>query len=288
MTGYVNSDFVSMEKASLQVTDLAIQRGFAIFDFFRTVNFIPLFLDDYLSRFYKSADQIGLNAGKSAAELRQVIAELISKNDIPEVGYKIILTGGCSDDGYHPAQPNFMILPYKLDMLALNVSNKSFNLVTYEYRRELPTIKSTNYLVGVWLARQVEQRKADDVLYVKDGIITEAPRSNIFIVSKEGSVVTPKEDVLEGITRKKIIELASRKLKVELRKVTEDELYSAAEVFLTSTTKRVTPVIKINDSVIGNGKPGEITQMLLQQFMELEERYIAQRTQLHFAHKQVS
>src|SRR5207253_3053662 len=97
-----------------------------------------------------------------------------------------------------------------------------------------------------------------------------------FIVTKDRKVVTPAENVLHGITRMKVLEIAGEKYKAEEREISVDELKSAAEVFLTSTTKRLLPVLKIDDIVVGDGKPGEITRELYRSFLQCEEKFCGQ------------
>jgi branched-subunit amino acid aminotransferase/4-amino-4-deoxychorismate lyase len=99
--------------------------------------------------------------------------------------------------------------------------------------------------------------------------VLEFPRANVFAVTKSGTVITPGENVLKGITRMMVLQLAEKKYKVEKRQVTVNELYNAAEVFLTSTTKRILPVLKINGQII-SGKPGAITVDLYNSFLQLE------------------
>ncbi len=124
-------------------------------------------------------------------------------------------------------------------------------------------------MIAIWLRDKLKQHKADDVLYVKDDLVLEFPRANVFAITKSGTVITPDENVLKGITRMMVLQLAEKKYKVEKRQVTVNELYNAAEVFLTSTTKRILPVLKINGQII-SGKPGAITVDLYNSFLQLE------------------
>ncbi len=263
MIAFVNDKFIEEASAVLQVGDLSIQRGFAIFDYFRTRNFIPLFLDNYLDRFFNSAHLIRLNPLHSREELKEIINELIHRNAIADCGFKMILTGGYSADGFEPAAPNFIIIPQTLQLATREKFEKGLNIILHQYMRDLPAIKSTNYLMSISLLDKLKQQQADDVLYVKENVVLEFPRANVFIVTKSGMVVTPQDNVLSGITRMKTVEIAQKKYKVEERQVTGDELWNAAEIFLTSTTKRIMPVLKINDYMVSGGKPGEVPNGIL-------------------------
>jgi len=273
MIAYINREFIEEKDTVLHTGDLSIQRGFAIFDYFRTRNFIPLFIDQYLNRFFNSAAMIGLQPLHTKEELKGVINELIFRNNIAESGFKMILTGGYSADSFEPALPNFIILQQPLQLPTKEKFHKGISIILHEYMRDLPEIKSTNYLMAIWLRDKVKQQKADEVLYVKDNVALEFPRANVFAVTKAGTVVTPEENVLNGITRMMVLQLAEKKYTVEKRPLTVEELYNAAEVFLTSTTRRILPVLKINDQIISEGKPGAITLNLYNSFLRFEEEF---------------
>lgn len=280
MLAFINSGFIEQEKAVLGITDLAIQRGYGIFDFFRTRNYIPLFLDDYLNRFYRSANTLRLQPLHTREELKSIITEMIRLNNQPDAGYKMILTGGYSEDSYQVSTPNFIIVQQPVQLPSQEKFDKGFNILTHEYIREVPEAKSINYLTGIYLSKEVQQQKADEVLYYSGANVLEFPRANVFIVTKNNTIVTPAKCILHGITRMKVLELAGKKHRVEERAVSVEELKSAAEVFLTSTTKRILPVLTVDGITIGNGKPGEITTSIYHSFLEIEEKIAHEKTLL--------
>lgn len=275
MIAYVNNGFTALENATIGIGDLAIQRGYGIFDFFRTSNNVPLFLDDYLDRFYHSAQILRLQPEEGREKLKDIIFELIRRNNTPVSGFRMILSGGYSPDSYEPASPNSIVIQSAIELPTEEKYLKGVRIITHEYMRDLPDAKSINYLMGIYLQPKVKRLNADDVLYYKNNFILEFPRSNVFIVTKEGTVVTPAKNVLKGITRMKILELANKSFKVEEREVTKDELMNAAEVFVTSTTKRILPVVNIDGCTVGNGTPGEITKLLYRAFLLMEERLVS-------------
>ena len=275
MIAFLNNEFIEEEKATLQVSDLSIQRGYAAFDFFRTKNYIPLFLDDYLDRFFNSISLLHLQAMHTREQLKAIIYELIQKNKLAESGIRMTLTGGYSPDSYELAQPNLIVTQQKIQLTAPEKFMAGLKIITHEYQRDLPEAKSINYLVGVWLQQKVKERNAADVLYHQQGFVSELPRSNIFIVTHDKKIITPSVNILHGITRLKVLELAAGKYKVETRTLYIDEIKEAAEVFMTSTTKRLLPVSQVDDTVIGNGKAGSITTLLNQDFVKMEDAFIA-------------
>jgi len=150
---------------------------------------------------------------------------------------------------------------------------KGLSVITYEHQRELPAIKSINYLMAVWLQPLLREKQADDMIYHQKGILTEFPRSNVFIVTADQKLITPARNILYGITRKNVLALASSSLPVEERDVTMDELLNASEVFLTSTTKKILPVFNIDSHMIGHGKPGLVTRELYRQLGILQTNH---------------
>jgi D-alanine transaminase/branched-chain amino acid aminotransferase len=273
MVAYINDRFVDENNAFLGINDLSIQRGFGIFDFFRTTNNVPLFLEDYLDRFFRSANILRIPSAKSREEIKAVISELIERNDVAESGIKMILTGGYSPDGFEPAAPNFIVTQQPLDLAAKVKFDKGLKIVLAEYKRDVPEAKSINYLMALYLRDKLAKQRADEVLYYKDKVILEFPRANVFIITKDKKVVTPVNDVLKGITRMKVLQLAADNFDVEERDVTVAELRDAAEVFLTSTTKRILPVLEIDGVVVGDGTPGEATRSLYKSFLQFEKEY---------------
>lgn len=276
MIAYVNNTFIEEEIATIGISDLSIQRGYAVFDFFRTRNNIPLFLDDYLNRFYGSAAHLHLQPPVDRRELIGIIQELINRNNLPTSGIRIVLTGGYSLDGFEPSRPNLIITQQHINLVTKERFTKGMKVISHEYVRMMPEIKSINYLMGIWLLDKIREKGAEDVLFYCNGIVSEFPRSNIFIVTKDDVVVTPIDNVLPGITRLKLLPVAAKKFKVEVRDITLDEVKDAAEVFMTSTTKRILPITQVDDTIIGNGTAGKISTILNEDFIKMEDKLVGE------------
>jgi D-alanine transaminase/branched-chain amino acid aminotransferase len=270
MVAMLNETFVAKADLWLQSSDLAIQRGYAAFDFFRTRDFSPLFLPDHLRRFYQSAAELHLQLPFSPAELEDRLHKLVAANDSPHIGIKLLLTGGYSGDGFTPAAPNLLAIPEVLPALPTQLQD-GIHLISHPFQRELPHIKSTNYLTAIWLQPRIKAAGAHDVLYHQNGHVSECPRANIFMVTQAGELCTPADNILQGITRAKILALAKRHATVSQRNIAISELLAAREVFVTSTTKRVLPVVKIDGITIGAGSAGGLTTQLFHDFLALEK-----------------
>lgn len=258
---FVNDDLLPVSKASLLINDLSIQRGYGIFDFFKTLGGRPIFLEQHLDRFFHSAGRMRLIAGKNREELRRLIAVLMERNDLPDSGIRLTLTGGYSPDGYAvAARSNLVITQQPLAGVPVPELTKSIRLVSYPHRRQLPDVKTIDYLMAIWLQPYMLERGGDDILYHSDGIITECPRSNFFLVTARDILVTPVRDVLRGVTRGKVLELASRQFSVEERDIALDELATAREAFVTSTTRHILPVSCVDSMVLE--APGPVSRRL--------------------------
>ncbi|HWR99536.1 MAG TPA: aminotransferase class IV [Prolixibacteraceae bacterium] len=262
----INGEFVPFEHSYVHVSDLIIQRGFGIFDFFLVKEGVPAYISYHLDRFIKSAVLMNLELAWTKEELTGMVIRLTEKNAINNSSVKIMLTGGISND-------DFTLLPGKSTLIIIN---KPFEiklpeawknggcLITANYQREIPEAKTINYIRSVKLSRKLMEESIAEVLYISRKWVRECSRSNIFCV-KDGIVYTPKSNILEGVTRRRILESEGYNLQVKDFKISD--LLAADEVFITSTTKGVLPVIKIDSHVIADGRIGAVTKAVLKLIM---------------------
>jgi branched-chain amino acid aminotransferase len=259
---FINDQFIEEKNACLHISDLAIQRGYGVFDYCRTTDHIPLYIDDHIDRFIQSANLMHLQLPTSKEELLSIIHQLIKKNKIPQSGIRMLLTGGYSLDSYASTKPNLVLLQHPLLLQPSGIFEKGVKVITHEYVREFPAAKTINYTMGIWLQQKIKENAAADVLYHQQGQVSEFPRSNFFIVTKDDVVLTPEKNILHGITRKKILELASKDFPIEEGVVTLNDVRAAKEAFMTSTTKQILPIVQVDNTIIGNGKPGAVASYL--------------------------
>jgi branched-chain amino acid aminotransferase len=263
---YINNQFIPADQAAVSVKDLALQRGYGVFDFFKTINGEAQFLDEHLNRFFNSAQHLRLPVAYSKEALKAIIAELMQQNNMADSGIRITLTGGASESGYAIATPNLIITQQAMQFNH-QLAGKGFRLITYQHQRQLPFAKTTDYIMGIWLQPLIQQQHADEILYHQNGWITETPRANFFIVTKDQKIITTKNNILQGITRNRIINIAQNEFEVEERDIHLNELPDAAESFITSTTKQLMPVSQIDEIMIGKGTTGEISKWLFNQLV---------------------
>ncbi|REA58664.1 aminotransferase IV [Dyadobacter luteus] len=258
---YFNGEISPIDTAVFKTNDLGILRGYGLFDFFRTYNGVPFRWDDYWRRFENSARFLKLTIPISKGDAERILAELHARSGEQEVAFRFVLTGGYAPDGVHVVEPNFLIRTEALPQDNPEGRLKGIKVLPYEYVRDLPQVKSTNYVHMVLMADQLKEQQAADLLFHKNGEVSELTRSNLFVI-KDNVLVTPDSNVLEGITRKLTIELAQPFFDVQVRTLTFDELMSADEVFTTSTTKLIMPIVQIGEHTVGEGVAGKQTLFL--------------------------
>lgn len=270
MNCYINGQLIPQAEASLGVTDLALIRGFGIFDYFVFENQQPRFLEDYLNRFTRSAAKMHMELPLSREELASQIQKLIQQNGQDKGGIRLLLTGGYTENGFTPSTPNLLILQYPFSQPPAEHYEQGARIMTHHYQRELPTVKTINYLRGIWLIPALKAQQADYVLYHDGQYVRESDRSNFFLVDKEGVLVTPAERVLLGITRMKLLQLAKGLgIPTAERDIELTELEGAQECFISSSLKGALPIRSIDGKPVGEGKPGPLSRQLQQAFQDL-------------------
>ena len=249
----------------VSITDVGLSRGYGVFDFFRVRNARPLFFDKHLQRLHSGLEALGLIADLKRIEGQ--VAQVIERNALQHGCIRILVTGGESADGFSTGQTNWFVTAHDKPAYANSWYDHGISVALYEHRREMPRVKSTNYLTGLWLQKQLAGRGYDDVIYHENEVVTETPRSNIFIVDKGGQVCTPGEGMLDGVTRSRVMELTA----VEERNISPEQLMHAEEVFLTSTTKGILPITAVEGYRISDGKPGPVTLRLMAALQQQED-----------------
>lgn len=269
---YFNGKILPLSRPVLSANDLGLLRSYAVFDFLRTYQSLPFHLHDHYRRLVNSAQKLDLRVPLNEQQVAKIIADLLKKNRVTDASFRLVLTGGASVDGLHPGPTNFYILAEETYRLPERLFVQGAKLLSCSYERFLPETKNTNYLLAVSKLKQRKRLGAVELLYLDrtDGVL-ECSTSNIFLV-KNKRVITPKIGVLPGITRKIVLSLAKQRWSCEERPVTMAELKQADEIFITATNKDVLPIVKIDDWTVASGRPGAISQSLLQDYRQYIEK----------------
>ncbi len=269
---FLNGKVMPSNEASVSISDLALLRGYGIFDYLRTYHGRPFRLQDYLDRFRASAHDMRLPLKYSDEQIATIVDELLEKSGIYDAcGIRLLMTGGNSPDSMSIAEPNFAVIIEYLPPSPKEQYENGVKLLTYPFKRIFPLSKTTGYIVPIKMQPEVKAQKAFDLLYVLNDEVLELTRNNFFLI-KGKSLITAKEGVLEGVTRKVILELAQDHFNLEVRKVKPNELLTADEAFLSGSAKKIIPVVQVNDHVYGKGGPGEGTMKIIRIFDEYAEK----------------
>lgn len=273
---FLNDHWVKTEDLKISAFDLTVTRGFGIFDFLRTYNKKPFRLREHIDRFFNSARILGLPVPKTKKEIEKIISQGLARNkQLKETNIKIILTGGPTEDGITPiGRPSLIITFTPAVQYPRSCYEKGVKLITIRSQRELFEAKSLNYLTAVVAMMKAKKKGAEEGLYVgKNGEIYETTRCNFFAVINN-QLITPKKDILIGVTRNVVIRLA-KKLGIKLveRDLYLKELPKFQEAFITASNKEVMPVVRIDSQPIGLGKPAAVTKKIMEAFRQYTKNY---------------
>jgi D-alanine transaminase/branched-chain amino acid aminotransferase len=274
---YINGEILPQEKAVIPVYDLGLLRGLGIFDYFKVQNGIPVFLEDHIERLENSMRMLDFQTGITTTGWKDLIAQLIKANEADNAGFRIVVTGGFSDDGYTiPEKKNVYMMLHGLPANDPVQYERGVRLITVPYQRDIPSAKTIVYIESMKAQPLLKKQNAYEVLYHFKGEISECSRCNIFFITPEGTIVTPSKGMLKGITRKQVLAIAAEnKMPLEERDVHIEEIRWMAGAFLTATTKGVLPVIKIDDQYIGDGLVHPLAKRLQELYLQRVDQYLS-------------
>jgi branched-chain amino acid aminotransferase len=271
---FVNGQYVKEEEAKISILDLAILRGFGVFDYLRTYRGCPFHLWDHLLRLKYSSEHIGLTLPNSLTEIEKIVHQVLTLNRLPEASIKLLVTGGVSADQFTPhPKSNLIVFAYPLSPFSEHFFTEGIKVVTTQLNRSLPTSKTTHYAPAIVAMQRGRTENAQEVLYlnVKNEIL-EATTSNFFAF-KNGTLYTcASDEVLFGITREVVLHLCAPHFQLEEQALHYKTIPEMEEAFITSSNREVMPVIQIDGLKIGNGKPGPRTKKILELFRAYTEK----------------
>jgi D-alanine transaminase len=269
---FLNGAFVPLAEAKVSIEDRGFQFGDGVYEVIRTYTGRPFALEAHLARLDRSAAALDLIQPYSHAEWTDHILEGIRRAAFPEAKIYIQLSRGVAprDHAYSTELTPTVVMtvrefhPLDRSMQAAGVDA----LTTEDIRWGRCDIKSVNLLANVLARQQVKQAQVFEAILVRAGLVTEGAVSTVMVV-RSGTVMTAPEGphILSGVTRAVVLDLARTEgIPIQERFVSQADLYGADEVFLTGTTVEVLAVVRIDGKVIGDGRPGPITQRLASGF----------------------
>jgi branched-chain amino acid aminotransferase len=264
----VNGKVLPTREARICISDLGLLRGYGVFDFTVTYNREPFRLHDHLERLKRSASIVELGFPWSREELSQLVYETLDKNPGGDKGIRIVVTGGETEDTFTACGPPTLILMvHPVQAYPEKFFRDGIRAITFPARRENPEAKTINYLNGIRALRQARLEGAEEAIYMHSGCLYEGVACNLLAV-KDGRLIAPRSGVLDGITRRTVLELVKDDVQVEDRLVHISEVPYLDEAFLCSSGREVMPIVAIDSITIGKGSPGPMTQKIMKLFRE--------------------
>ena len=266
---YLNGRILPLEDAAISPLDIGLLRGYAVFDLLRTVGGQPFLLAEHLRRLRTSAARLGLTVPATDSDIAAAINALLAVNGHDEATVRLVLTGGISPDGmtFDPMTPTFFIITHELHEPSAWLYEEGGGLVLHEHRREVPEAKTTNYLTMLRHRDYIADAGAMDLLYHDGTRVFEAASASVYFV-RDGQILAPSSDVLWGTVGSLVLELAAGDYEVVSGDVLLEQALGADEVFLTSTTRGVVPIVRLGKRDVGDGLPGPVTRELMRRWQE--------------------
>lgn len=275
---YLNGEYLPLEEAKVSVLD----RGFLFADGVYEV--IPAYggrllrLQEHMDRLQTNLDAIRLANPLPVEEWNTILETLLKDNPSEDQSVYLQVTRGVAAKRNHgfPDEINqtVFIMVNELQPVNKNELRPGVSAITLDdIRWKACNIKSISLLGNILLRQQAHDRNAAEAILINDGNAVEGAASNIFIV-KDGVIITPPTSVclLPGITRDLILELAEKhNFKYAVRDIVEDELFVADEIWLTSSTKEILPVVELNAKPVANGRSGPIWERMIDIYQAYKE-----------------
>lgn len=272
LTGYNNGQFIETTNMSVPLDNLGINRGYGAFDFFGVINRKPFYFQRHLDRFMRTIGLLRLELPRKRNEIQSLIEETIQRNTASDYHIKLFALPLNSDTA-GSLTSGLYILPVQVTPYESELYSKGARLITKNYTRFLPEAKSTNYLPMVFWYKELIEQNAVDILYLTDHAVRETSRGNIFMVKNE-TVYTPGEGMLKGITRSIVIDILKEgPVQLIEEEISFYDLLNAEEIFLSSSTKKIMPVVEIDGKKIGDGCVGALTRKIMTGFEQIRKNF---------------
>ncbi|MCB2154753.1 branched-chain-amino-acid transaminase [bacterium] len=274
---YLDGEFVAKGDAKISVFDHGLLYGDGVFEGIRLYEKNIFRFEQHLDRLWSSARSIMLDIPMSREEMIEATCETCRRNGLTNGYIRLVVTRGVGDLGLAPwicKKPSVFIIAAGIQLYPKELYENGLQIVTAATRRIAPDtfsarVKSLNYLNNIMAKINAQNAGAPEALLLnREGYVVEATADNVFLI-KDGMITTPPTYIgaLRGITRDAAIDIARHQgYTVREEPFALYEVYDADEMFLTGTAAEVISVVKVDGRTIGNGKPGPITNKLLQEF----------------------
>jgi D-alanine transaminase len=266
---YLNGEFLPVERAMISVMDRGFLFGDGVYELIPVYSRKAFRLDQHLKRLQSSLDGIGLANPKTNAAWAQIIERVIAQADYADQSLYLQITRGADTKRSHafPAvvSPTIFMMSEALSTPAPEQREKGVAAITAADIRWLRCeLKTTSLLANCLLRQAAISAACVETVLLRDGFLTEGAASNIFAV-KRNLLLAPIKNhlMLPGVTYDVVLELAAQHgLHAEVRDIDESEVRNADELWLTSSTKEVLPIVLLDGKPVGSGIPGPVFALM--------------------------
>lgn len=278
---FLNGDFELLSQAKVSVLDRGYIFGDGVYEVIPVYGLNPFRLTEHLQRLSNSLNAVSICSPYNEQQWQIIIKQLLSLNasQSPNGDFSIYLqiTRGVAkrDHAFPDAEAGVFIMCTPLMPMSEQIKDSGVSAITLVDNRWLNChIKAISLLPNILLRQQAIEQDAQEAILLRDGIATEGAASNLFIVEQDTLLTPPKSShLLPGITRDLIVEIAkSHNIAIKETAINAEQLKQADEVWLTSSTKEILPVTKLDGKNVGTGKPGNMWHTMMQYYQQYKAK----------------
>jgi len=275
---FLNGKFLPIEEAKVPVLDRGFIFGDGVYELVPVYSRVPFRLDEHLARLERSLAETRIRNPYTRAQWRELIYRLVDAQSFDDQGVYFQVTRGVAKRDHafpRDVEPTVFMMSNPLVTPPGELVQKGAAAVTAQDNRWLRCDIKSISLIGNCLLRQLSaEAGAVETILFRDGKLTEAAASNVFVV-KRGVILSPPKSslILPGITYDVVVELAGASgLPLELRDVTEPEVRGADEIWVSSSSKEVLPIVALDAVPVGDGRPGPLFGRMYQLYQEFKQK----------------
>jgi len=275
---YLNGEFIPLSEAQISVMDRGFLFGDSIYEVIPAYGGRLFRLQHHLHRLENSLHAIHMDNPMPLIEWENILATLVTQYPGEDQSVYLQVSRGVAPTRDHAipegVEPTIFALSTPFPPIDPQIYERGIAAITLDdIRWRFCNIKATTLLPNVMLRQEAKERDAMEAILIRDGQAMEGAASNLFIVD-DGQIITPPkgEHLLPGVTRDLVLELAAEaEIPYCEAPIKAEQLDSADEIWLTSSTREIMPVTHLDDRPINNGKPGELWQKIFARFQAYKE-----------------
>ena len=275
---FLNGKLVPLEQASVSVLDRGFIFGDGVYELVPVYSRVPFRLDEHLERLERSLAAVAIRNPYSRAQWRSHVHALVDAQPYEDQGVYFQVTRGVAKrDHAFPkdAEPTvFMMANPLVNPPQAQVEAGAAAVSAQDFRWLRCDIKSISLIGNVLLRQLSAEADAIETILFRDGKLTEASSSNVFVI-KGGVIYSPPKNelILPGITYDVVVELArAHSMPLEFRPISEAEVRAADELWVTSSSKEVLAVVQLDGKAVGDGKPGPVFRRMFQHYQDFKRK----------------